>query len=187
MRARFNRIPNLGALLKGHFFTGLLVLIPIGVIAWILASALSLLWRLHLLFPPSMRPENLIEDRRLALLINFALTLGVALLLALFVSILGWASKLYLGKKALDILAHIIQRIPVVRSIYSALDQLLKTLAASGGQQFNRDVPTTPNPTSGFHLIVPEKDVRDSHMKVEEAFKVILSLGIAQPDSVSQT
>ena len=41
-------------------------------------------------------------------------------------------------------------------------------------------VPTTPNPTSGFYLIVPEGEVRESHMKVDEAFKTILSLGIAQ-------
>jgi uncharacterized membrane protein len=46
-------------------------------------------------------------------------------------------------------------------------------------------VPTTPNPTSGFYLIVPESEVRESHMKVEEAFKNILSLGIAQSDPVT--
>ncbi len=101
----------------------------------------------------------------------------------------------------------------MVRSVYSALDQLLRTLAAGGGKQFNRVVyveyprkgiwalafvtgparekhipeghlniyiPTTPNPTSGFHLIVSEADVRESGMTVEHAFKTILSLGIAQ-------
>jgi uncharacterized membrane protein len=46
-------------------------------------------------------------------------------------------------------------------------------------------VPTTPNPTSGFHLIVPENEVRDSQLSVEEAFKTILSLGIAQPDGAT--
>ena len=44
-------------------------------------------------------------------------------------------------------------------------------------------VPTTPNPTSGFHLIVPESEVKESGLSVEDAFKTILSLGIAQPDS----
>jgi len=43
-------------------------------------------------------------------------------------------------------------------------------------------VPTTPNPTSGFHLIVSESEVRDSNLSVEEAFKTILSLGIAQTE-----
>jgi len=41
-------------------------------------------------------------------------------------------------------------------------------------------VPTTPNPTSGFHLIVAESDVKESGLTVEEAFKTILSLGIVQ-------
>ena len=46
-------------------------------------------------------------------------------------------------------------------------------------------IPTTPNPTSGFHLIIDEAEVRESHFTVEEAFKTILSLGIAQPSEKS--
>jgi uncharacterized membrane protein len=157
------------------------------------------------LLPESLRPENSA--------MSLVITIGMALMLAILVSLLGWISKQYIGKKTLLGIEYLIQRIPVIRSIYSALDQLLKTLAAGGGQQFSRVVyleyprkgiwalafvtgpahgpnvpprhlnvyvPTTPNPTSGFHLIVPEDDVRDSHMKVEDAFKTILSLGIAQ-------
>jgi uncharacterized membrane protein len=41
-------------------------------------------------------------------------------------------------------------------------------------------VPTVPNPTSGFHLLVPEKDVLESGMRVDEAFRLILSLGLAK-------
>ena len=53
------------------------------------------------------------------------------------------------------------------------------------GDFLNVYVPTTPNPTSGFHLVVSESEVRDSHLSVEEAFSTILSLGIAQPDAKS--
>ncbi len=42
-------------------------------------------------------------------------------------------------------------------------------------------VPAVPNPTSGFHLIVREAEVRDSGLRVDEAFKMILSLGVAAP------
>lgn len=45
-------------------------------------------------------------------------------------------------------------------------------------------VPTVPNPTSGFHLMVPESDVRESGLKVDEAFKLILSLGVAHPGAL---
>jgi uncharacterized membrane protein len=200
--------------LKSHFFAGLLVLIPLGVIAWILMIALRAVWRVHDLLPEGLRPENLLGNEALATLFNFFMTIGLTGLLAVGVSFLGWASKHYLGQKALEFIGHTIQRIPVIRSVYSALDQLLRTLTAGGGQQFNRVVyieyprkgiwalafvtgpaqgpavptghlnvyvPTTPNPTSGFHLIVPENEVKESQMKVEDAFKVILSLGIAQP------
>jgi uncharacterized membrane protein len=46
-------------------------------------------------------------------------------------------------------------------------------------------VPTTPNPTSGFYLLVPESDVREVNMTVEDAFKVIMSAGIVTPDATS--
>jgi uncharacterized membrane protein len=208
------RLPRIGALLRSNFFAGLLVLIPLGVIAWIVSVVFGYLWQLHLLLPEGWQPENFLNDSSLALLLKIIFTLVGAVLLALAISILGWISKQYLGQKFLDFIAEIIQRIPVLRSIYSALDQLLKTLAVGGGQQFNRVVyieyprkglwtlafvtgpargpgvpngphlnvyvPTTPNPTSGFHLIVPENEVRESHLRVEEAFKTLLSLGIAQ-------
>jgi uncharacterized membrane protein len=211
-----SRLPRIGALLRGHFFAGLLVLIPLGVVAWVCASVLRTLWRIQLLLPEEWRPAAFIADPAVARMVNVAFTLGSALVLALVISMLGWASKQFLGRKILEFIGEIIQRIPVVRSIYSALDQLLRTMAAGGGQQFNRVVyveyprrgswalafvtskamgpnapanhlnvyvPTTPNPTSGFHLIVPEAEVRESGMKVEDAFKTILSLGLAQPGS----
>ncbi len=42
-------------------------------------------------------------------------------------------------------------------------------------------IPTVPNPTSGFHLMVKESEVVESGLKVDEAFKLILSLGVAMP------
>jgi len=43
-------------------------------------------------------------------------------------------------------------------------------------------VPTTPNPTSGFYLIVPEEDVINVGLSVEDAFKLIMSAGLVSPD-----
>jgi uncharacterized membrane protein len=174
---------------------------------------LRVLWGFQEFLPEEWRPERLVQDPGLAVLFNAVFTVGVAFLVALGISFLGWVSKLYLGQKFLEGLAEVIQRIPVIRTVYSALDQLLRTIAAGGGQQFNRVVyveyprrdswtiafvtgttrmpgqtetylnlyvPTTPNPTSGFYLIIAERDVREAKMSVEEAFKRILSLGIAQ-------
>ena len=43
-------------------------------------------------------------------------------------------------------------------------------------------VPTTPNPTSGFVIMVPRKDVRVLDMSVDEALKMVISLGVVVPD-----
>lgn len=210
-----NLLKELGLLLKRNFIAGLFIFIPIGVIAWLLAWVLDTLWQLQVLIPLAWRPENIFTDETVVWLVRLVFILFAALILALALSFLGWASKQYFGRKILQWIGDFIQRIPVIRSVYNALDQLLKTLASGNGKQFSRVVyveyprkgvwtlafvtgpakiqgisekhlniyvPTTPNPTSGFHLIVPEAEVRESHLKVEEAFRTILSLGIAQPE-----
>ena len=183
------------------------------VLFWMGRSFFSFLWDFIDIVPNDLRPEAHFGDFA-AGLINFVLVVGIALTLSILISLLGLFSKLYFGKKALELFGEQVQRIPVVGTIYSSLDQLLKTLATGGGKQFSRVVyveyprvgvwavafvtgpvvsktlpegflnvfiPTVPNPTSGFHLIVKESEVKETHMKVEEAFKLILSLGIAQP------
>jgi uncharacterized membrane protein len=209
------KISGIGKLLKRHFLAGLFIVIPIGVIGWIIGAAVGLLWKLPYLLPDNLQPDNIFFDHAtIAAFFNLILTIVAALVVTFSISFVGWASKHYLGRKALEFLAEVIARIPVIRSIYSALDQLLKTVASGDNGQFNRVVyieyprkgiwalafvtstakpvglpekyvnvyiPTTPNPTSGFHLIVPEGEVRDSGLSVEDAFKTILSLGIAQP------
>ena len=205
-------LPGLLQLLRRNFLAGVFVLIPFLVVAWVLGKVLRAIGSFRTLIPEAWRPE-MYFDAPTASALNFLIAVGLTLVFALAVSLLGWLSKQYLGDRILKLLGRIVRRIPVIRSIYSSLDPLLRTMAAGGKQQFNRVVyveypragsyaiafvtseargmgagylnlyvPTTPNPTSGFHLIVPEKDVRDAHMSVEDAFKTIISLGIAQSD-----
>src|SRR4051812_1984653 len=113
--------------LKDHFFTGLWVIIPLGVIGWILFSVFQAVWKFHELLPEAWLPSELSSPTGIVFLkVLMALSFGVGVLIS--ISLLGWASKQYLGKKILDLVGVLIQRIPVVRSIYSALDQLFKTL-----------------------------------------------------------
>lgn len=215
----FRDLPRFRALLRSHFLAGMLVVIPLGVIAWIGVATLRALWGLRQIAPDSWRPEHFIPSPTLAFLLDVAVMAAAALGLAAGVSFIGWVSKQLLGQKILEfVYEHLIQRIPVLRSVYSALDQLLRTMADQGGHQFRRVVyveyprkgvwalafvtgpslapeipaeyvnvfvPTTPNPTSGFHLLVPEAEVKPSDLSVEEAFRTILSLGIAQSRSGS--
>jgi uncharacterized membrane protein len=213
----FRSPEDFARLLRRHFLAGVFVLIPFAVVAWILNKILSALWTLHLLIPEDWKPIHYF-DPFIAELLNIALTIGITIIAMVLVSMLGWSSKRIIGARVLRFLSYLVQKIPVVRAIYSSLNQLLKTMAAGDKQQFSRVVyieypragswalafvtgdahvpaefgkkrhlnvyvPTTPNPTSGFHLIVAEADVRDSGLSVENAFKTILSLGIAQSES----
>ena len=53
-----------------------------------------------------------------------------------------------------------------------------------GEDVINLFVPTTPNPTSGFFVIVPKKDAIELKMSVEEAFKLVISAGVVTPDTI---
>lgn len=198
---------------RDHFFTGLLVFLPFAVILWLVGAVLKFLNSLHEYLPGFLQPEQLSSLPWVLQLVRPGITFILVAGMVAGLSFLGWASKHYLGMKLLELLSDFIQRIPVIRSIYGSLDQLLRAIAAGGGGQFSRVVyveyprkgiwaiafvtgpshspgipkghlnlyvPTTPNPTSGFHLIVPESEVQETSLRVEDAFKTILSLGIAQ-------
>ena len=207
---RWKPFPNLSLLLRGHFFSGLLIVIPFAAIAWILHTAFTSFT--DLILPEAWRPENE--------LLKYAIAFAGLIVSTLLISVIGWISKQVIGQKLFEWLGEVIEHIPVLRTIYSALDQLMRTFGTGGGsQQFRRVVyleypragvwtlafvtgpaqppkgetekflgvyvPTTPNPTSGFYLIVPEKELRDCPLRVEEALKSILSLGLA-PSGVNQ-
>jgi uncharacterized membrane protein len=210
------RLPWRLQFLKDHFFAGLLVVLPLAVIVWMITLGLQAFWHVHFLLPESWRPENFLGEHFLASVLNLIIVVVMSALIAFGVSFLGWASKQYLGHQILEWVSDQIQRIPLIRTVYSGLNQLLKAFTmGGGGQQFSRVVyleyprkgtwalafvtgpvavppmegkflniyvPTTPNPTSGFHLMVREEEVHETQLKVEEAFKIIISLGIAQPN-----
>jgi len=123
----------------------------------------------------------------------------------------------FFGLRVVDLGERLLNRIPVVRSIYSSVKQLTETLFTNSGQSFNkvvlvqfphpqawavgfltgtaaaearlrtgRDlvnvfVPTTPNPTSGFFLMVPREQLVELDMSVDEGLKLMLSIGVVQP------
>ncbi|MBS1963016.1 MAG: DUF502 domain-containing protein [Bdellovibrionales bacterium] len=216
MRRYFRSPKDFASLFRKHFLTGVFVMIPFLAVAWIMGKIFAALWTLHLLIPEEWKPIYHF-DPLVAQLLNFAITIGLTGVFAFLVSSLGWFSKRIIGVRVLAFLSTLVQRIPVVRAVFSSLNQLLKTMASGDKQQFSRVVyleyprkgtwalafvtgpaksplgdkekfinvyvPTTPNPTSGFHLVVPESEVRDSKMSVETAFKTILSLGLASDEA----
>lgn len=209
------KIKNFRSIVKDHFLSGLLIIAPILIVTivflWIFGGVLGWIERvpLALIFNRA--------DEELAGIIRLVLSIGILLAGVVLVSMVGFFSRLYFGKKVLQWLGEGIQRIPFFGAIYASLKQLFTAISSGGGKQFSRVVfveyprkemwsvafvtgnapfrglpqgclsvfiPTVPNPTSGFHLMLRECDVIESGLRVDEAFKLILSLGVAVPNPV---
>ncbi|HEC12236.1 MAG TPA: DUF502 domain-containing protein [Acidiferrobacteraceae bacterium] len=198
--------------LRRYFFAGLLVWVPLGVTVLIVKFLVDLMDRSLVLLPMAYRPENLL---------GFKIPgLGVVLTV-LVVLITGMVAANLFGRQLVRIGEDLLARIPLVRSIYSAVKQVLETLFSSSGQSFRRVVlveyprrdmwtlafvtgtgvtdvenkvgsklvnlfvPTTPNPTSGYFLMVPLDDVIDVNLSIDAGLKLIMSAGVVVPDGVA--
>ena len=194
--------------LKNYFITGLLIWIPLGVTIWVLQILISSMDRSILLLPPQYRPAALFGMDIPGM--GVVVTLGVVLFTGLF-------GANFLGRKVVLLWEGILQRIPVVKSIYSSVKQVSDTLFSSQGQAFRKAVlvrfphsealtvaflegepsgeladhlheylsvfvPTTPNPTSGYLIIVPREQVIELEMSVDEALKYVISMGVVPPN-----
>lgn len=191
--------------LRKYLIAGLLVWLPIAATVFIIRLFLTLLDNMILLLPAAWRPQAVLGFE----LPGFGLVMAVAILLLTGV----FAANLF-GRKLVDFWERLVNRIPLVRSIYVSVKQVTETLLADGNQSFRKAVaveyprkgilslgfmtgralrtvdrqtkqplvsifiPTTPNPTSGFIIMVPEEEVHDLDISVEEAFKYIISLGV---------
>ncbi|MCL4234175.1 MAG: DUF502 domain-containing protein [Deltaproteobacteria bacterium] len=194
---------------RSLFLTGLLVIIPVWVTYLTIRFLIGIADDAVLILPPSLRPENLL---------GFHIP-GSGLVVAIFVILLaGFVARNVLGKKLVGWGEEIIAKIPLVRSVYSAIKKFTYTILGNS-QNFQRavlieyprrdawtigfvtnraeksqlsaDFPedmlavfvtTTPNPTSGWVVFVPERDCIPLDMSVEEAFRIVVSGGVVMPD-----
>ncbi len=197
--------------LRKYLITGLLVWVPLGITILVIKLLVDLLDKTLLLLPEALRP---------ATLIGFDIPgLGI-ILTTLFVFMSGFVITNFAGKRLVSWGEDLLERIPLVRSIYSALKQVTETVLTSDKNSFRQVVlveyprkgiwtigfqtgdspsefnqltekklltifvPTTPNPTSGYILMMPEEDVQKLDMDVEDALKMVMSLGVVTPKSI---
>ena len=184
---------------RKHFLTGLLATTPLAITAWIL-------WRFYGLISATMRPwvkrvpylaENYPE---------FYLTLVGILIFFLLITLVGMFTRNLIGVAFFRLVERFIERIPVVKSVFSASKQIAEvflqdrrtafkkvvmfeyprrglfslgfvTRDVEEDRQVNVFLPTTPNPTSGFMLMIPRGDLTVLSIPVEEAIKLIVSGG----------
>jgi uncharacterized membrane protein len=198
---------------RRYFVAGVLFFAPIGVTIWAIASIV--VWLDNLILPHVLRLviPGLDEPPPLPLL-------GM-LFTFLVIILLGVVARHFFGHEVVRAWERLLSRVPVARSIYAGVKQLLEAIFRSDGHsRFSRVVlleyprkgiyaiafttgpargavqdttarhmincflPTTPNPTSGFYLLVPEEEILEVALSVEEAFKLVMSAGLVTPDSV---
>ena len=188
------------AKLRNNFIAGIVVLIPIGITLYLTLFLIRISGKI---IPKEINPNNYLP---------FDIP-GVEILMALvIITFTGWLSLSFLGKKFFEFFNNILKKIPILRTIYSAIGQMTESFTKSDNKQksvvlleyprkgvwavgfatnenkgiienkvnqnlVNVFVPTTPNPTSGFLLMIPKKDLIFLDVSFEQASKFIVSAG----------
>lgn len=202
LRVRF------GGGMKKYFITGLLIWVPLAITAWVLALIVRTMDQTLLLLPEAIRPEHLLGVYIPG--IGVIATLLVVFLTGLVTAnIIGqrllrfWEGVLsripvvksvyYSVKQVSDTLfsssGEAFRKALLVQYPREGIWTIAFQTGQPGGDVVNYldgeyvsiYVPTTPNPTSGFFLILPRKDVIELDMSVDEALKYIISMGVVAP------
>ena len=186
--------------LRNNFIAGIVVLIPIGITLYLTLFIIRISGKV---IPKEINPNNYLP-------FNIP---GVEILIALLIiTLIGWLSLSFLGKKFFELFNNILKKIPILRTIYSAIGQMTESFTKTDNKQksvvlleyprkgiwavgfatndnkgiirdnvsediVNVFLPTTPNPTSGFLLMVPKKDLIYLDVSFEQASKFIVSAG----------
>lgn len=194
--------------LRRYLVAGILVWLPLGVTLLLMNFLVGLMDRSLGLVPLAYRPETLL---------GFAIPgLGV-ILTVIILMVTGLLAANIVGRSVVGGWESLLDRIPIVRSVYSAAKNFTEIVFSDSGNAFKKVllveyprkgiytltfqtasamgevqgrtgeevvccfVPTTPNPTSGFIIVVPKDDTVELDMTVEEAARLIMSLGVVVP------
>lgn len=209
----------MGNKLRKYFLTGLLVWLPMGVTIWVLTWLygtldgifLAVLGAVNAVFPGIDKLADTLRS-----IPGFGVfTVGAVI----FVT--GMFVANMFGQWWLRQWDKLMNRIPVVRSIYTSVKQVSDTLFSGSGNAFSKAlliryphgnswsiafltgtaggevaeklagefvsvyIPTTPNPTSGYFLLLPRADVIELDMSVDDALKYVISMGVVVPGGPS--
>ena len=190
--------------IRNYFFTGVVVLIPIGFTLYLSKFLINISTKL---IPSDLNPNSYLP---------YSIPGLEIVLTVLFITIIGGLYLSLLGKKFLQIIDNLFKRIPILKTVYSAIGQMTESFTQQDGNKksvvlveyprknswavgfatkenkgeikekskkelINVFVPTTPNPTSGFLLMFPKEEVIYLDMSFEEASKFIVSAGTSNP------
>lgn len=202
--------------MKKYLIAGILVWAPIAITLWVITSALGVL---DGVFGSIMIALiTVLPSEQTLPLQHFRNIPGIGILVVMAsIAITGMFAITFAGRWWMKIGERTLNKIPIVRAIYSSVKQVSDTLLSGSGDAFKKAVliryphhdswtiafqtgtpinevaeklvtphihvfvPTTPNPTSGFFMIVPKENVIELAISVEDALKHIVSMGTVPP------
>ncbi len=201
---------------RRYLVAGILVWAPLAVTYLLLKFAVNLMDKTLRWVPERFQPGVLLQQLLQTEQPVHIPGLGVILTLAVLI-LTGVLAANFVGRAFVGGWESLMDRIPIVRSVYSAAKNFAEIVFSDSSHSFKRVllieyprkgiyslafqtsselgevqgrtgedvvccfVPTTPNPTSGFIIIVPKKDITLLDMEVDEALKMIISLGVVVP------
>ncbi|WP_040536557.1 DUF502 domain-containing protein [Legionella drancourtii] len=193
--------------LRSYLLAGLVVWLPLLVTMVVLRFIVDLLDNL---IPSAYQPEQLLG--------HYVPGVGVIMSLALLL-LTGVLATNFLGQRLVAWNDSLLSRIPLVRSIYKTVQQVINAVLSTNSEAFRKVVlieyprkglwsiafqtgvgsseinektqeemisvfiPTTPNPTSGFLIMVPKREAIELNMSIDAALKYTISLGVMQANT----
>jgi uncharacterized membrane protein len=188
--------------------------VPLAATILIFSLLIRFTDRALVLLPARFRPENWFTDTFPDFYIpGFGAIVAIIVLL-----ITGFLGANLLGRRLVHTYERILERIPLVRSVYGSIKHFAEIIFSEEGTSFKKVLmieyprkglyslcfltsdkpkevqhrtgeqvvtvflPTTPNPTSGFMLFVPRNEIVELDMAIDDALKLIISLGVVVPD-----
>ena len=221
-------------LLRSRIVAGLIVVLPVMLTVFVVQFVFGLMrdasqWVVYSflrgewleILPRDWRPPVRIwSEAELELpSVQWGIAVFSVLLTIVILYFIGLSTANILGRRLIYMLESLVDRLPVIKTIYRATKQILATFTSSEAGQLQRVClmpftspqvrsigfitkifpdpqtgeelcavfcPTTPNPTSGFILIVKRRDLLELDWTYEDAFRVVMSGGILLPDSLAQ-
>ncbi|MCM8804682.1 MAG: DUF502 domain-containing protein [Candidatus Omnitrophica bacterium] len=177
--------------LKKHFISGIIFIVPIALSLWILFKIFTFL-------------ENILGNFFKKFFPNIY-TPGVGLIsLILLILFVGFIANNFLGRKLLNLIETFFENLPFLNKIFGFIKGLVKRITESktdifkgvvkikfsnemytigfitnefDNNSFCIFIPTVPNPSTGIVLILPKNNVEVLNISVEQAFKLIISMG----------
>ena len=212
-RSIFNMLRSL----RNAFITGIVVILPLGV------TMIAIRFLLDKIGTPASKYFFWFLDPEFKLMpvVQLGLEFISVLVVLLLITLLGYGSRIFIGRILLNSMELLLDRLPFVSTVYRSVQQIVQTFSqqkkavfqevvlieyprkrcyvlgfltstakgetqdVTGEHIVNVFVPTTPNPTSGFLLMLPEEDITRLDMAITDGMKLIISGGAVVPNRAS--